>query len=79
MGLPAALRSRLRAAHTEKADSPSSSSSSAQEQPAQLAEADNASIKRATRLRRWFALSASFAYLLSWIFLLLVSRPVPKP
>ncbi|KAK3301321.1 SUR7/PalI family-domain-containing protein [Chaetomium fimeti] len=68
MGLPAALRSRIKP-NSEKNDPSSPSSPSAKEQ---AVENDNASFKRATRLRRYFALSASFAYLLSWIFLVLV-------
>ena len=77
MKLPAALRSRMRH-NTEKNDdrsSPVSPNSVEQSQPTEgAAEVNNASIKRATRMRKGFALSASFAYLLSWIFLVLVSR-----
>ena len=35
-------------------------------------EYDDAGFKRATRLRRNFAFSASFSYVLAWIFLILV-------
>lgn len=83
MGLPSALRSRMRPS-TEKNDPPSPSSPSPQvsaaQQPAEAS--DNVSFKRATRMRKGFALSASVAYLLSWIFLVLVligntyNRPV---
>ncbi|AEO62353.1 uncharacterized protein THITE_2106444 [Thermothielavioides terrestris NRRL 8126] len=83
MGFPAALRSRLRpnTADNEKrhdSSSPSPSSPVSKEQAAGLS---NAAIKRATRMRRGFALSASFAYVLSWIFLILVliGNTHPRP
>lgn len=69
MGLPAALRSRLRPNKTEKHDSSSLSSPYGQPGPADLS---SATLKQGTKMRKGFALSASFAYLLSWIFLLLV-------
>ncbi len=78
MGLPAALRSRIRPNNTtEKNDPPSPASPStpsSQEPPTQHSTEDqhNAAIKRATRLRRIFAWSASASYLLAWIFLLLI-------
>jgi hypothetical protein len=62
---------------TEKTDAPSPVNPNSAEQSQATegaAEVNNASIKRATRMRKGFALSASFAYLLSWIFLVLVSR-----
>lgn len=62
--------------NTEKNDPSSPSSPTTKDQ---AVEGDNASYKRATRMRRNFALSASFAYLLSWIFLVLVSPFTPSP
>ena len=97
MGLPAALRSRIRPNNnnnnnnTEKTDPPSSASPStpstpsSPEPPTQEATTEaqhTAAIKRATRLRRIFAWSASASYLLAWLFLLLIligttsARPV---
>jgi hypothetical protein len=73
MGLPAALRSRLKFNNTEKNDPSSPASPTSKEQAVPDAEGtDNAAHKQATRMRRNFALSASFAYLLAWIFLVLV-------
>ncbi|KAH6631116.1 SUR7/PalI family-domain-containing protein [Chaetomium sp. MPI-SDFR-AT-0129] len=76
MGLPAVLRSRLKGGsnNNEKHDPSSTSSPTTHDQTGTMgAEASTvASHKRATRMRRNFALSASFAYLLSWIFLVLV-------
>ncbi|KAK4236676.1 SUR7/PalI family-domain-containing protein [Achaetomium macrosporum] len=86
MTLPAALRSRIRTStehhDTEQHHSSSESSPTTKEQPSPPPGLDDASIKRATRLRRGFAFSACFAYLVSWIFLVLVligntyNRPV---
>lgn len=78
MGLPAALRSRIRPnnttnttnTNTEKPDPPSPASPSSQEPPSHQSSPEaqhNAAIKRATRLRRIFAWSASASYLLAWI------------
>lgn len=82
MGLPAALRSRLRP-NPEKSEPPSPASpASPQEQPVSpAAQVTNATIKRATRMRRNFALSASAGYLLAWIFLVLVliGNTYPRP
>jgi hypothetical protein len=75
MGLPAVLRSRLRPS-TEKSGTSSPSSPTSKEHLG--SDLTNASIKQATRMRRGFALSASFAYLVSWIFLVLVSY-LPSP
>ncbi|KAL2196478.1 SUR7/PalI family-domain-containing protein [Corynascus similis CBS 632.67] len=78
MGLPAALRSRMRS-NTEKSDLSSPSTPTSKEH---ALDSSNASFKRATRMRRNFALSASFAYVVAWIFLVLVligntsARPV---
>lgn len=80
MKLPAALRSRMRP-KTEKneASSPVSPASAGQLQATEGApEVNKANIKRATRMRTGFALAASFGYLLSWIFLVLVSRRLPS-
>lgn len=82
MGIPAVLRSRLRAPNNNNdnkeehdSSSPSSPVENAKGEEEQAATGlDNASIKRATRRRRGFALSASFAYVLSWIFLVLVRQ-----
>ncbi|KAK4243961.1 SUR7/PalI family-domain-containing protein [Corynascus novoguineensis] len=78
MGLPAALRSRMRS-NTENSDLSSPSTPTSKEH---ASDSSNASFKRATRMRRNFALSASFAYVVAWIFLVLVligntrARPV---
>lgn len=69
MAIPSILRPRKRNI-TEKHD-PSSPLSPVSEQGTDI---DPAVIKRATRLRRGFALSAAIAYILSWIFLVLVSN-----
>ncbi|KAK4153907.1 SUR7/PalI family-domain-containing protein [Chaetomidium leptoderma] len=82
MGLPAALRSRLRFRKEKNESSSASSPTSKEQQLAQDAEANNnVGIKRATRMRRGFAMSASFAYLLSWIFLvlILIGNTHPRP
>ncbi|KAK3899871.1 hypothetical protein C8A05DRAFT_36495, partial [Staphylotrichum tortipilum] len=88
MGLPAALRSRLRPSSEKSAISSPSSPSSVTKYDAlpssspqdtttsQINNDDNdlntAAVKHATRMRKGFALSASFAYTVSWVLLLLV-------
>ncbi|KAL2017625.1 hypothetical protein VTK56DRAFT_1893 [Thermocarpiscus australiensis] len=73
MALPSVLRSRLRNTAAEKNDLSSPSTPTSRENPdPQGSEVTEAGIKRATRLRKGFALSASFSYLLAWIFLVLV-------
>lgn len=70
MALPSILRPRKRT--TEKHD-PSSRPTST-EHSAQSPDVTDGTLKRATRLRKGFALSAAAAYFLSWIFLVLVSK-----
>jgi hypothetical protein len=77
MGLPAVLRSRLRPS-TEKSGTSSPSSPTSKEELGHGTDLTDASIKQATRMRRGFALSASFAYLVSWIFLVLVRYLFPN-
>ncbi|KAK4104234.1 hypothetical protein N658DRAFT_248067 [Parathielavia hyrcaniae] len=79
MELPAALRSRLRPGSEKQTGEKIASSSPTSPTPnEQLSQGGSSSdlthtnIKRATSVRRGFALSASFAYLMSWIFLLFV-------
>ena len=78
MALPAALRSRLRP-KTEKTEpstpaSPTSNDQATRDSSTTAVEANDAGIKQATRMRKGFALSASFAYLVSLVFLILVSH-----
>lgn len=68
MAIPSILRSR-KTNSTEKHDL-SSPTSPTREGSVM----SDAVIRRATRLRKGFALSASFSYVLAWIFLVLV-RP----
>ncbi|GAB1313927.1 SUR7/PalI family-domain-containing protein [Madurella fahalii] len=68
MAIPSILRPRKRNT-TEKYDPSSPVSPVSKEHGAEV---NSVVIKRATRLRKGFALSASIAYVLSWIFLVLV-------
>ncbi|KAL2157379.1 hypothetical protein VTH06DRAFT_6197 [Thermothelomyces fergusii] len=79
MGLPAALRSRLNAS-SEKSDHDPSTPSTLTSKEHEV-DISDASLKRATRMRRNFALSASFSYVLAWIFLVLVliGNTYPRP
>ena len=98
MGLPAALRSRLRPSSEKSgvsSSSPSPSSVTKEDAPPSSPhdtttevnnnnddnDTDTAAVKRATRMRKRFALSASFAYTVSWVLLLLVlvGNTYPKP
>ncbi|KAK4131368.1 hypothetical protein BT67DRAFT_486332 [Trichocladium antarcticum] len=71
MGLPSILRPRKKNL-TEKNAPLSPTTAASQEQSVQDVEVNDATVKRVTRRRKWFALSVSGAYLLSWIFLVLV-------
>ncbi|KAL2264749.1 hypothetical protein VTJ83DRAFT_7259 [Remersonia thermophila] len=96
MGLPTALRSRMKHAISEKTSSASTPPASRQptlrpqspvasadpsDAPSDGSQLTNEAIKRATRLRKGFALSASFAYLMNLIFLILVmiGNLAPRP
>ncbi|KAL2259304.1 hypothetical protein VTK26DRAFT_7071 [Humicola hyalothermophila] len=80
MGLPSILRPRKKN-NTEKHGSSLASDPTTQDNSFQTAEVDDATLKRVTRLRKGFALSASCAYLIAWIFLLLVviGNTYPRP
>ncbi|KAL2190785.1 hypothetical protein L209DRAFT_674943 [Thermothelomyces heterothallicus CBS 203.75] len=77
MGLPAVLRSRLNTSSEKSHPSTPSTPISKEHVP----ESNDAGFKRATRMRRNFALSASFSYVLAWIFLVLVlvGNTYPRP
>lgn len=83
MGFPSALPSRLRPHVSEKTDSPSTTTPSSpvvdptttdhySEAATETSQLSNEVLKKATRLRKGFALSAAFAYLVSLVFLILV-------
>ncbi|KAL1837569.1 hypothetical protein VTJ49DRAFT_3650 [Mycothermus thermophilus] len=92
MGLPTALRSRMKHV-SEKGETSSTSAPSTlippspadskdpSETPSDGSQLTKEAIKQATRLRKGFALSASFAYLLSLVFLILVmiGNTYPRP
>jgi hypothetical protein len=84
MGFPSALPSRLRPHVSEKTDSPPSTTTPSSpvvdptttdhysEAATETSQLSNEVLKKATRLRKGFALSAAFAYLVSLVFLILV-------